>query len=100
LLRNDYLLSNYQDSERRKNADSIVILVEAYQSRHGSYPENLEVLAKDLSSSLPTSNWGFQRIEFDYLLTDAGATFLMDYEVRHAFSYRYSSKYGKWSEYD
>ena len=94
-----FFAMRYQDSERRENATLIIEKMDLYFQEKGYYPENLIDLKPDYFENIPTSNWGLERIDFEYQLDSLNRFYSIDYKIGTGCGWTYFSGDG-WQFYD
>nr|WP_320119500.1 hypothetical protein [uncultured Marinifilum sp.] len=93
------LTMRYQNNERRENANLIIGKLDLYFQQKGSYPENLIELKPGYLKNIPTSNWGLEKVDFDYKVDSLERYYLIDYKVGTGCGWTYASGDG-WQFYD
>jgi len=91
-------VNGYQNYQRRESAELIIEKLEQYFEEHGQYPIKLSELEPKYLSSVPTSNWGLSKIEFEYH-TNIEKSYSINYKIGLGCGWSYSNG-GGWQFYD
>jgi hypothetical protein len=91
-------LGQYQDHQRKANAEQIIVAVDNYKKTNGNYPLKLEDLEPTFLGSIPSSHWGMMRLPFFYA-SDKNGFSLSYQEVGHTGK-TYTSGTRDWQFFD
>lgn len=95
-----WLLSAYQDNERRENAEELIGALSNYKNENGDYPLLIRDLKPKYLNSIPTSNWGLYSVPFDYQSNSTRKEFELEYKVTTGCGYYYQSSMKEWQFWD
>lgn len=95
-----WILSDYQDKQRRENAEEIISALNEYKADKGKYPESQMELKPDYLSDIPTSNWGLLPVMFSYEADSTKNEFALEYKVATGCGYYYHSSMKEWQFWD
>lgn len=91
-----FFLSNYQDKQRTVSAENLIKALDQYKFNTGAYPTSDKKLIPKYLLKIPTNNWGFLNVGFQYATSQNKTTFSIQYHTREADEYYYTSSIEEW----